>query len=43
VANAAPALFKDGEASAQRMQQYLAQEEDNVSRSLSALQVYRFV
>ena len=34
VANAAPALFKDGEASAQRLQKYLAGEEDDVSSYL---------
>uniref|UniRef100_A0ACD5VRV8 Uncharacterized protein n=1 Tax=Avena sativa TaxID=4498 RepID=A0ACD5VRV8_AVESA len=36
VANAAPALFKDGEASAQRLQQYLAGEEDDAMESVRA-------
>ncbi|CAM0883103.1 unnamed protein product [Alopecurus aequalis] len=36
VANAAPALFKDGEASAQRLQKYLAGEEDDAMESVRA-------
>lgn len=36
VANAAPALFKDGEASVQRLQEYLAGKENNVFQSMRA-------
>ncbi|VAH81246.1 unnamed protein product [Triticum turgidum subsp. durum] len=39
VSNVAPALFKGGEESAQRLQQYLAGEEDNAIQSVRAVTV----
>nr|XP_051227128.1 zinc finger protein VAR3, chloroplastic isoform X2 [Lolium perenne] len=43
VANAAPALFKDGEASAQRLQQYLAQGDAMESVKAETVDIVRYL